>query len=111
MYQDRFAFHVKVPKVLDVHGPSGLGADHYAFEVCNRVHRQLRQVLAIGVSVKGRIQIGPGVRNQFDAANIKLGSFGVMRFGFFTTEEIANDWRRKTAIGNHPMLDRMADVD
>ena len=82
-----------------------------AVEVRERFEFELRKIIALGVAMKRRIEIGSGIRDHFDFADLEFGSRRIFRSGCFAAEIIANDRGGQTFVGNHTVLDGMAEVD
>ncbi len=80
-------------------------------EVRELLQFQLRQVLAIRIAVKRRIQIGPGIRHHLDLADLKLGSRRVVFPGGFTAQVVADDRGGKAFVGDEAVLDGVTEVD
>ena len=55
--------------------------------------------------MKGRINIGAGIGDHFDFADLKRRAFGIMGRGFFAAQMIADYRPRQTGIGYHAVFD------
>jgi len=61
--------------------------------------------------VERRVEVGAGVRNHLDLADVELGARSVMRPGLLPAEEIADEGCRQILVGNHAVFDDMANID
>src|SRR5687767_11572180 len=57
------------------------------------------------------VDIRASVRDHLDLANLKLRSFRVTGARSLAAEIIANDRRGEPFVGNHPVLDGVAQID
>src|SRR5205807_2270293 len=73
--QDRLAAHVQGAEGGGVDGPAAgeRPAHRDGVEVGQLFEGQLRQVLAVGVAVEGRVEVGAGVGDHLDLADVELG--------------------------------------
>ena len=61
--------------------------------------------------MEGAVDVRPRVRDHLDLADLEFRSFGVTRARGFAAEIIANDRRGQTFVGDHAVLDGVAQVD
>jgi hypothetical protein len=59
----------------------------------------------------GTIQISARVRDHLDLADVEARAFGIVFFGGFAGEEIADHGRRQSLIGDHSVYDGVAQID
>src|SRR5262249_30728782 len=53
---------------------------------------------------------GSGVGDHLDPADVELGARGVVRAGLLPAEVVADERGRQTLVGDHAVLDNVADV-
>jgi len=80
-------------------------------EVCQFRQLEFRQIFAIGVAVKGRVEIGSGIGNHLDLADLKLGSRSVQFPRRFAAQVVADDWRGKAFVGDEAVGHGVAEID
>src|SRR5450432_3253409 len=61
--------------------------------------------------MKGAVEISAGVCHHLNLADVKLGAAFVHLSRILTAEIIRDHWRGQTLVGNHPVFDRMTEVD
>ena len=61
--------------------------------------------------MKWRIQIGAGIRDHFDLADLKLGSRGVVLARSFAAQVVADDGGGKAFVGYEAMGDGVTQID
>src|ERR1043165_6609041 len=57
------------------------------------------------------IERGAGVRYQLYLPNFEFRARSVMVARFFPAQKITDERRRQTLVGNHAVLDRVAEID
>ncbi len=60
--------------------------------------------------MEGTVEIRAGVGDHFNLADVKLGSRGVQRSRCFTGQMIGDNRRRQSFVGDHAVLDGVAEV-
>ena len=69
------------------------------------------EVDAVGVAVEGRIEVGAGVGDHLDLADVELGAGCVSLARGLAGEVIADDRRGQAFVGNETVFDGMAEID
>ena len=88
----------------------GRAPDHDGLQIGQRLERQLRQVLAVGVAVERRVDVGAGVGHHLDLADLELDPGGVARARGLPAQEVADDRPREAGVGRHAVLDGVAEI-
>ena len=88
-----------------------VGADHDAVEIGERCGLDLRQVVAVRISMEGAIQVGTGVGHHLDLRDLEFGTGFVVLARVLAAEEVAHPRRRQPGIGHQPIFDDMAQID
>ncbi len=86
-------------------------ADDDAIEIGQRFQRKLGEVLSMRVAMKRTIDVRSRVRDHLDLADLEFRPFGVTRAGCLAAEIIADDRRGESFVGDHAVLDGVAQVD
>src|SRR2546430_333717 len=60
---------------------------------------------------RSRVDVGAGVGEQLDLADLERRAGGVARLGRVARQPVADHWYGETGVGDHPVLDRVAHVD
>ncbi len=87
-----------------------VSANNNSFKVSERLYRNLRQILALLVSMKWAINIGACVRHHFDFANLKLCPHFVKFSGLFSAQVIADDRCWQSFIRHQTVFDCVAQI-
>src|SRR5258708_2025386 len=87
----------RAPQTRKTDGPvfRWVGRDHDAFQVRQALQGEFRQVLAVGVTVERRVEVGAGVGDHLDLADLELGARSVVRAGLHPAEEVADERGRQ----------------
>ena len=73
--------------------------------------RQVGEVGALGIAMERRIEIGAGIRDHVDPADLEGRSVVVIGGRAFALPEIADVRAGQALVGRHALLDHMAEVD
>ena len=100
-------------KASRVDGPAGrrVDADDERREVRELLQRQFGEVLAVGEAVERRVEVGAGVGDHLDLADVELGAGGVDLPRRFARQEVAHERGGQPLVGHHPAFDDVAHVD
>ena len=91
--------------------PAVVHANEDAIEVGKGGQIDLRQVLAIRVAVEGTIDVGAGVGDHLDLADLELGAGSIALAQLLAAEVVADDGRGQALVGDQAIVDRVAEVD
>src|SRR5262245_6533716 len=61
--------------------------------------------------MKWRVEIGAGVGDHFDLADVELGPRRIERPRLLSAQEVAHEWGRKPAVRYHSAFDDVAYID
>ena len=113
MDQHRPAAEIKIAQQSLINGAGAGYTDphHDAIEIGERFQRQPGQIGSVGVAMKRGIDVGAGVRHHLDLPDMELRPLGVDRPGGLAAQIIADDRRRKSLVGHHPILYCVAYID
>ncbi len=87
------------------------GADDQAGQGGDAVQSDLAEVLAVGIAMEGRVQIGAGIADHLDPADLEFGPGVVIGPRGLAAQMVANQRRRQALVGDHAGLDGVAEVD
>jgi hypothetical protein len=90
-------------------GPRHVDGDRV--EVGKPLERELGEVDAVGEAMKRAVDVGARLRAHVDAPDLKLRSGRVVRAALLAAEEVAHGRGRQAGVGDHPVLDDMAEID
>lgn len=87
MDEDSLAAHIQTREPAFInHTPITLrDVDQQAIEMRQLFQCQIRKIFAVGITMKGRVEIGTGIRHHLNLADGELGSFGIDLARCFTT--------------------------
>jgi hypothetical protein len=88
-----------------------IDAHDVALQVGDRFERQLGEVLAVLVAMEGTVDVGAGVGDHLDLADLKLGSMRVLRARCLATQPVTDDRCGKALVRDHAVFDDVAHVD
>src|SRR5690606_1984237 len=80
-------------------------------QVRYELQREVGEVEAVGVPVKRRVQVGPGIGNHVDPANVELGARFVAIARVLPTQKVGDLGAGETRVGGHSFDDRVREVD
>ena len=113
LYQNRAVPHVafghRTP--IDGAGVADRNPGHDAVEIGQRFQGQGGQIVPVGIPMEGTIDVGAGVADHLDLADVELGSGHVAGARFLSAQIIANHRRRQAPVGRAPVLECVTDVD
>src|SRR6266540_2698986 len=113
MYQYRPPLHLQPGKSRRVDRssvPCGC-PNHDARQIRDVLQRIAGHVVAAVITMEGRVDVRPGVREQVDLADLKGRARRVAGTRGVTRQPVADRRCGKTAVGHHPVLDLVAQVD
>ena len=91
MDQDGFTAHIPILKNIRRYRPGcGVCPKYQAVKIGHRIQNKLRQIPAVGIAMKRRINISPGVGHHFDFADLKGCSIRIMALGRFAAQMIGD---------------------
>src|SRR5215813_12413500 len=61
--------------------------------------------------MKRTVEIGPGISDHLNPADMEFSARSVMLPGLFATHKVANNRRRQTLVSDEAVLDSMAEID
>src|SRR2546430_12438899 len=92
--------------------PVALGrADHDCFQISHRLERIVPDILPAVVPMKRSIDVRPRVRQHLDLAHLEGRAGTVTDARRVARQPIAYHRSRETRVGDHAVLDRVAQVD
>ena len=108
-----FAAQLVAFQILSADGstPGAVHSDHDAVQIGQSLEGKLRQVRAMGVAMKRRVEIGAGISHHFDLADLEFRPVGVQGSRLLSAEKVANERRRQPPISDHAIFDRVAQVN
>jgi hypothetical protein len=86
-------------------------ADDHAVEIRQRFQFQLREIVAMSITMERTVDIRARVRDHLDLADLEFGSGCVLGARSFATQVIANDRHGQAFVSYHPVLDGVTEVD
>ncbi len=130
----RMSFEVRVrppmlvPSRLEEHRPSAnvaraerhfidgrparrVDAHDETFKIRNRLEWKLGQVLSVLVAMKWAVDIGAGVADHLDLADLEIVARRIALARLFATHPVADERRGQALVGNHAVFNGVADVD
>ena len=88
-----------------------LRADEQAWKRRELLELQTGDIGAIGVAVEGRVEIGAGIGDHVDPADLEAGAVVIIGGRRLALPKIANVRPRQALIGGHARLDQVTEVD
>src|SRR4051794_1301741 len=102
--------HVEPVKRLCRDSPAVLrsNTNYNACEIRQWFEREFCEIGAVGESVEGGVEVGSGICHHLDLANLKLNTRSVVAARCFPAHVIADERARQTGVGDHSVLDGVA---
>src|SRR5262245_24172892 len=112
MHKHRLAFQIEPAEsvVIDAAISVVEEPNENPIEICQRLQRQLREVLAVRVPMERAVHVCPGIRDHVDPADLEFRPLRVVFSRILTAQKIANHRRRKSGIRHQTVFDIVADV-
>src|SRR5216110_2957807 len=114
VHQDGCAAYVAIAKPGGVEATpplrTGGGAHHEALEIGDGLERITGDVLCSLVTVEGGVDVGTGVRQQLDLADLESRAGSVASARRVARQPIADRGREQPAVRDHPVFDLVAEV-
>ena len=95
-HENRLAANVAAGECLATDAPAlrEIGVDDQPFHVGQPIQGKLAQILAVGIAVKGRIEVGAGVGDHVDPADVELRARRIDGARLRAAQVIADERRR-----------------
>ena len=113
VHEDGLAAHGPATEQVRIEGPLAalVRADHHALEVGHGVERAARNVIAAFVAMERRVDVGAGVREQLDLADLECRARGITGARRVARQPVADQGSGKPRVCDHPVLDLVAQID
>src|SRR5690606_33020648 len=82
-----------------------------AGEVRRLLEGKVGQIEAVAEAMEGSVEVGAGVGDHVDAADLELGSFRVVAAGLLAGQVVGDHGPGESRVGDHSRLDGMGEVD
>ena len=85
--------------------------DHDTVQVGDRFQGKVGDVLRVVEAVKGGVDIRPRVGEHVDLAHLERRTRAIAGARSVAGKPVADRGRREAGVGDHPVLDRVAQID